>query len=106
VGGRFYCGRAVIALSLRHALPTLQRRRMPELRVVAHRGIDIDDTRFPDEGIAADLDRADVDEVRLSAITENDRVLAQDSIVADRNHVCADRAELAADHGVAADPRA
>src|SRR5688572_28375643 len=73
--------RAVVVLPVGYALPALQRGRMTELRVVAHRGIDIDDARLADEGIAADVDRADVNEVGLRAIAENDRVLAQDGVV-------------------------
>ena len=88
-------GRAVVALAVRHALAALQRRGMTELRVVAHRGVDVEHARFADEGVAADLDRSGMDEVRLRAVAQQDGVLAQDGVVADRHHVGADRDEPA-----------
>ncbi len=106
VGRRLDRGRAVEPLAVRHALAALQRRGVTELRAVAHRGVDVDHAGFADERVAADLDRADVNEVRLRAITENDRILAQDGVVADRYHVGANRGELRIDDDVAADPRA
>ena len=47
---------------------------MAELRVVAHRCVDIYDAAFTDEGVAADHDRPDVNVIRLRAIAENDAV--------------------------------
>src|SRR5438045_6006233 len=79
---------------------------MAELRAVAHRSVDVDHARFADEGIRADLDRADVNEVRLRAIAEDDRILAQDCVVADGQQVGANRTMAGADDDAAADLRA
>src|SRR5947207_14169307 len=74
---RVYRGRTVVALAVWNALAALQRRGVAELRIVAHRGVDIDHARFADKGVRSDLDGADVDEIRLCAVAENDRILAQ-----------------------------
>ena len=85
----------MVALAIRHTLAALQRRGMTELRVVAHRSVDVEHAPFADERVAADRHRADMDEVRLRAIAEQARVLADDGVVTDRHKVGTDRRELA-----------
>ena len=46
VRGRLDRRRAMIALAVRHTLAALQRRGMTELRVVAHRSVDVEHARL------------------------------------------------------------
>ena len=96
----------MVALAIRHPLTALQRRGMTELRVVAHRSVDVEHAPFADERVAADRHRADMDEVRLRAIAEQARFVADDAVVTDRHKVGTDRRELAPQDHVAADPGA
>ena len=93
-------------LAIRHTLAALKRRGMTELRVVAHRSVYVEHAPFADERVAADRHRADMDEVRLRAIAEQDRVVADDGVVTDRHKVGTDRRDPAAQDHVAADPGA
>ena len=106
VRGRLDRRRAMVALAIWHTLATLKRRGMTELRVVAHRSVDVEHAPFADERVAADRHRAHMDEVRLRAIAEQARVLADDGVVTDRHKVGTDRRVPAAQDHVAADPGA
>ena len=93
-------------LAIRHTLAALQRRGMTELRVVAHRSVDVKDARFADVRVAADRHRAHMDEVRLRAIPEQDRVPADDGVVTYCHKVGTDRRVPTAQDHVVADPGA
>ena len=79
---------------------------MTELRVVAHRSVDAEHAPIADEHIAADRHLAHMDEVRLRAIAEQARFVADDGVVTDRHKVGTYRRELAPQDHVAADPGA
>ena len=78
------------ALTRRDRLPTLQRRRMAELRAVAHLGVDVEHAPLADECVPTDPHRAGVDVAGLGAKAEHRGLLAQDGVVANRNEVRAD----------------
>ena len=80
--------------------------RHDQLRVVAHRSVDVEHAPFADERVVADRHRAHMDEVRLRAIAEQHRAPADDGVVTDRHKVGTDRGVPAAQDHVAADPGA
>src|SRR5262245_33153733 len=76
---------------------------MPELGVVLHGRVDVEDAGFADEGVGADVNAPGVNAVRLRLVAEDDRVLPEDGVGADGDEIGAPGHEGRVDDGVGAD---
>jgi hypothetical protein len=99
-------GRAVPALACGHALPRVQRRRVPELRAVTHRGLDVEHRHLADDHVLAEGHGPDLDHARVGPVAVEVGVLADHRAVADRQQVGTHRHVLGEDRDVSSDLRA
>jgi len=80
-------GRSAPALAFRHRLSGVQRGGMAELRAVTQRGSDFEHCPLTYKRIFPDGNRACINHPVVSAVAGEERILANDSVVTDRQQV-------------------